>query len=125
MGFFYDPQVTPEPGLWLGLDEQERLAAILAWHEASSDPHPPAPKPSLHAAMHAVVENQIAANSPAHVGVTLSRLREGGLTRHEALHAIGSVVADFMQRALTQGGAFDEGAYSGALDALDPGDWRI
>ena len=42
--------------------------------------------------MHVVVENQLAANDEPVVRA-LARLMKEGLSRHEAVHAIGSVVA--------------------------------
>jgi hypothetical protein len=45
----------------------------------------------VHAALHAVVESQIAGEMAA-VAKTVARLCTEGLTRHEALHAVGSVL---------------------------------
>ena len=50
---------------------------------------------SLHATVHAVVENQLA-EGDKRVLETLARLRRQGLCRHEAVHAIGSVLADYV-----------------------------
>ena len=125
LGFYYDPLVGPDAEVWLSLDDQERIAAVLAWHAASSAPHPPTPKPTLHAALHAVVENQAAANDPPAVTATLTRLCDAGLTRHEAVHAIASVVGDALQSALDGAdGGFDVEAYAQDMRALEPGDWR-
>lgn len=125
MAVHYDPKITPDPGLWLALGEQERVAAILAWHEANEAPHPPTPRPTLHAAMHAVAETQAAANDPPEVRRTLERLRGGGLDRHSAIHAVASVVGDTMAATLAAGGEFDAEAYAAALKKLNPGDWRF
>jgi hypothetical protein len=54
-----------------------------------------APNLKAHAAMHAIVENQIAVGyGPTKRAVV--RLQAAGLSRHEALHAIGTVIVDFM-----------------------------
>lgn len=125
MGFRYDPQSPPAPAVWLALDEQERMAAVLAWHEASDAKHPPTPRPTLHAAMHAVVENQAAALDPPAVAQTLTRLQAAGLDRHAALHAVASVAGDALTNALTTPGKpFDMAAYELALGAIRPEDWR-
>lgn len=57
------------------------------------------PNAVLHAAMHAVVETQIAMRDPD-VFRTLERLLDDGPDRHEALQAIGSVLAAQMWSAL-------------------------
>ncbi len=125
MGFHYDPQTTPDPRLWLAMDEQERVAAVLAWHEASQLRHPPTPRPTLHAAMHAVVENQAAADDPPPVRIALARLQGAGLDRHAAVHAVASVVGDALSAALGKGGEFDPAGYAAGLEALNPDDWRF
>jgi hypothetical protein len=50
-------------------------------------------RPQLHATMHAIVENQIAEGDRLPVRRILLRLMSEGLDRHEAIHAIASVVA--------------------------------
>jgi len=41
---------------------------------------------------HVVVENQVALGEPTPVPDTLKRLVDEGLDRHEAIHAIGSIL---------------------------------
>lgn len=53
----------------------------------------------------------------------MDRLVRAGLPRHEAVHAIASVVADATQGALS-GRGFDPAAYARALDALTAEGWR-
>ena len=57
--------------------------------------------------MHVIVENQLAINDPPEVRPTLKRLVEGGLTRHEAIHAIGSVVAEALFKVMKERVEFD------------------
>ena len=88
----YDPDRDTHAGDWLALDESERIARVeeyhLHWKIAQ-------PQPRLHAAIHVVVENQLAlGESPA--VEALQRLRSDGLTRHDAVHAIGMAVAEHM-----------------------------
>jgi hypothetical protein len=47
----------------------------------------------LHAVIHAIVENQIAAGDELPVRRKMLQLMDEGLDRHEAIHAIGSVLA--------------------------------
>ncbi len=48
--------------------------------------------------IHAGIENQVALADPAAAPRALQRLQQEGLTRHEALHAIGSVLVPHTRR---------------------------
>jgi hypothetical protein len=120
-GGSYDANTAPDPEVWLAADESGKLAAIEAHHRALAVD---LPNPRLHATMHAIVENQLAANSPAEAGATLERLVAAGVTRHEAIHAIGSVVADAIWGVLRRHATVDRDAMAAALARLDPDDWR-
>jgi hypothetical protein len=86
----YDPLVEPDPEEWLALDEQERISLVEAYHEAAEIDLPNA---AAHAIFHAIVENQIAEGDSLPVKRVAQRLMSEGLDRHEAIHAIGSVLA--------------------------------
>lgn len=94
----YDPRHDPDPAQWLALDESDRVALVRAWHEADATAASP-DSPATHAAMHVVVENQIAANHAPTVQA-MARLLGEGLSRHEAVHAIGAVLIAQIWRAL-------------------------
>ena len=115
----YDADRAPEPGAWKAAAQEERLRSVEAHHLALARPHPPMPKPRVHAALHLVVEDQLASGEPPEVRRALERLVAGGLTRHDALHAVGRVAADALDAALTEG-RFDLAAYARALDTLRP-----
>ncbi|WP_246740347.1 SEC-C metal-binding domain-containing protein [Bradyrhizobium sp. LCT2] len=85
----YDPLVEPHPDQWLALDEQERIDLVLAYHRHAGIR---LPREQLHAVIHAIVENQIA-DAELPVRRTAQRLMSEGLDRHDAVHAIGSVLA--------------------------------
>jgi len=76
--------------------------------------------------MHVVVENQIASGyGPSKRAV--ARLQSEGLTRHEAVHAIGSVVAQFIYE-LAQGQTEEQRAtfqsrMDEAVEHLHAKDW--
>lgn len=54
-----------------------------------------------HAAMHAAVENQIASGyGPSKRAVT--RLHSEGLSRHQSIHAVASVLAQFLYEMNTE-----------------------
>ncbi len=119
----YDADRAPDPAGWAKAPEPERLAAVEAHHRALAAPHPPVRQPRVHAAIHLVVEDQLASGSPPEARRAMDRLVRAGLPRHEAVHAIASVVAAAAQGALS-GARFDPGAYARALDALTAEAWR-
>jgi len=88
----YDPERTPDAAQWLALDEQERIVLAKKYHRQA---RVELPNIELHAIIHAIVENQIA---EGHAPVTraMSRLTSTGLSRHEAIHAVGSVLAEHL-----------------------------
>lgn len=91
----YDPERQPDSQVWLGLSENTRLLLVLDYHAREQVASPNA---RLHAAIHVVVENQIALADAA-VRETVARLQSKGLSRHEALHRIGNVVTDLLLEA--------------------------
>ena len=84
----YDPD-APGSSDWLETDEVERIELVTSYHSRHKISLPNA---QLHAVIHVVVENQLALGDEI-VVETLARLRREGLSRHDALHAIGSVLA--------------------------------
>ena len=121
----YDADEAPEPAGWLALDEWERISAVLEGHSDSDDVHPSTPNPRLHAIIHTVVETQLASDDPPSARRALARLQAAGNTRHEAVHAIGSVVSDTVIDVMQQQRPFNAAAYEAALGRLQPGDWRF
>ena len=89
----YDPLENPNPDEWLALDEVERILLVEEFHE-----HAKINLPSVraHASFHAVIENQLASGDPPQVLDTLERLLGEGLDRHEAIHAISTVLSRVM-----------------------------
>ncbi|HEX7123649.1 MAG TPA: hypothetical protein VF178_14835 [Gemmatimonadaceae bacterium] len=78
-----------------------------------------------HAAIHAIVETQIAEDLTSVVDA-MTRLQAQGLDRHEALHAVGSVLARHMWELLRadEQPADPNEAYYAALDQLSAESWR-
>ena len=93
----YDPEAAPDPEEWLELDEQERIQ-LAEWHHKAA--RIKLPNVKVHAVLHAIVENQIAEGLEPVVRA-MRRLTREGLSRHDALHAIGSVVAEHFYEALS------------------------
>ena len=76
---------------------------------------------------HTIVENQMAANEPV-VVETLTRLRKEGLSRHDAVHAIGLVLAaqvyDVLKREQPDTGKDPNEAYATELRRLTAESWH-
>ena len=86
----YDPLTEPDPEEWQELDEANRIELVSAYHrEARVE----LPNLLLHATIHVTVENQVTLGAETPVRATLDRLMREGLDRHEAVHAIGTVLA--------------------------------
>jgi hypothetical protein len=85
----YDPLEDPDPEQWLMMDEQQRIDLAMEYHQVAGIS---LPNEKLHATLHVIVENQIA-DAELPVRRKLGQLMSEGLDRHDAIHAIGSVVA--------------------------------
>jgi len=120
----YDPERTPDPQQWLALDEQLRISLVEHFHRASRID---APKVKAHAALHAIVENQIALQH-APVVRAIERLAKQGLSRHDSIHAIAWVLAQHFHEAAispTADAVSTVGArYDAAIERLTAAGWR-
>ena len=120
----YDPDFPPDPAVWLAAGEAERIDAAQAWHVKGRVDLPNA---KAHAAFHAIVENQIAMGHEA-VQRAMSRLKQGGLNRHEAIHAVAWVLALHVHDLFAQDRPDDEettnARYAAAVERLTAKAWR-
>jgi hypothetical protein len=116
----YDPEVAPDPVEWLASAEADRLDAVRRHHQRARHD---SGGPQLHAAIHVAVETQLAERHPAATDA-MSRLVADGLRRHEALHAIGSVVAAEMFDIVKSKRTHDPEGYSRKLQRLTAAAWR-
>lgn len=116
----YDPMVAPDPEAWLALDEDERQAVVLRYHKRIRFR---AGSVKMHAVIHCVVETQLAERYEYPVEA-LRRLLDEGLDRHDAIHAIGSVLAKHIFGTLKRGVPFNEATYERDLNALNAAAWR-
>ena len=80
----------------------------------------------LHGAAHVLVENQIAMGDATAAPATFKRLMDEGLNRHEAIHAVGSVlmgaVFDVIRKVDNEGNI--NAKYGRELAALTAASWR-
>lgn len=116
----YDPEVTPDRAEWLATTEADRLAAVQRHHKRATRG---TERPALHAAIHVVVETQLAERHPA-AAAAMDRLIADGLSRHDALHAIGSLVAEDIFDILKSKRPHDPKAYARKLHRLTAASWR-
>jgi hypothetical protein len=120
----YDPDESPDPASWLRATEDERITAVRAYHQRVRTR---LPRERLHAAIHVVVENQLALEERV-VVETFARLQREGLTRHEAIHAIGKVLAehlyDLQHRKAPASEKEWNAGYFQALRELSAASWR-
>ena len=120
----YNPECAPEPESWLELDEQERIALVETYHRVARIK---LPNVKVHAVLHAIVENQLALDLDPVVRA-MDRLRKEGLTRHDAIHAIGSVVAghlfDILQANQNDDAGASQAHYYAAVERLTAASWR-
>ena len=118
--FVYEATVAPNAERWLEAGEAERLAAV----ESAHDRHrwSVGDNARVHAAMHVIVENRLAAGDAA-VVTAYDRFRTAGVDRHETVHALASVVAaqlfDILAEKREHRPEDDD-----AFRDLDPNEWR-
>jgi hypothetical protein len=86
----YDPHEHTDSDAWLALDESERMRLVERYHRRQRIR---LPNETIHAVIHVIVENQVAIGDEFPVRAVLHRLIKEGLDRHEAIHAIGSVLS--------------------------------
>jgi len=96
----YDPDKPIDAEEWMSLDEGEREYLVEQYHRKKRIKMPDA---RLHAMFHVVVENQVALGDEIPAQRTLTRLMREGLSRHDAVHAIASVVASHMFNLIKHG----------------------
>ena len=119
----YDPNNAPDPDEWLAIDEALRIDMVSSFHRRAG-----VRLPSLrsHSTIHVIIENQLAAAEPV-VIETLERLQRDGLDRHDAIHAIGSVLAvyiyELMKGEMPQG-LDPNSEYFKGLEKLTAAGWR-
>ena len=98
----YNPLVEPDYERWLEADEMERIHAVRSYHKRTRSK---LPNEQIHATIHVTVENQIALGDEIPVAETMERLMAEGLDRHDALHAVGSLLAGHIWQIMKDPGA--------------------
>jgi hypothetical protein len=118
----YDPSIAPDKGEWLALDEGEQLDIVAVFHESHGEF---GNSLDVHAGIHVVIETQLALDTPE-VTAALDRLMKQGLTRHDVIHAIGTVflesIHDLVESDHTSDGDDNERYYE-RLSSFNAVDW--
>ena len=118
----YDPATPPDPREWLALGEDERTRLIEEYYRREGGI---GGSVAVLAKVHEVIETQLA-EQVTPVKAAFVRLRDNGLSRQEAIRAIGSVLATRIRRIddpedLTSAPNRD---YFSALEALTADRWH-
>lgn len=112
----YDPEEAPAPSEWLRLASKYHAVARIK-----------VPNAEAHALFHAIVENQVAEGVEPTCR-TMERLRREGLTRHDAVHAVGSVIAQFVYDSMRGDGGGSTGdalrELNAKIESLSAREWR-
>ncbi|MFT4928622.1 MAG: hypothetical protein ACI8WB_004741 [Phenylobacterium sp.] len=88
----YNPNKPIDPETWLAIDEAERIEMVEQFHRIE-DNGVPEEAITTHSMIQVIVENQLAENV-AYVPDTVAKLIRQGLTRHDAVHAIGAIISE-------------------------------
>ena len=104
------------------MDEAERIRLALDYHRRARDR---LPNEKLHAMLHVVIENQIALGDEILVQDTARTLMAEGLDRHEVIHCIASVLAEFIHDLVGNPGSSTKSnqEYFNALQRLTAEGW--
>ena len=120
----YDPETQPNAEAWLTLDEQERISLVESYHRRAKIK---LPSVKAHAAFHAIIESQIALELEAVVRA-VPRLMRQGLSRHDAIHAISSVLAGHLYEQANSKTADSaevvQARYDAEVERLSASEWR-
>ncbi len=118
----YDPFDPPDRDGWESLDEQERIILVEAYHRQTREE---IPNKGPHAIVHVIVENQAVLGDEIPVQATLERLMREGLDRHDAIHAVGSILMNYLNQLLVAGDAGQDAneSYYAELRELTAAKW--
>lgn len=115
----YDPEVRPDPNDWLAMPELDRHEAVQRYHTRTNFQ---GESLKMHAVIHVAIENQLAEGHPA-ATTAMDRLITEGLDRHDAIHAVGSVLSREMYAVMTERRLHDPELYARNLNQLTAAAW--
>lgn len=117
----YDPDRAPVAEEWLAQDEQYRIMLVEQHHRHARIK---LAKLTVHAALHVIVENQIAMKHEPVVRA-MTRAAEG-LCRHDAVHAVATVLTEHIHDLYHAevSAADSQAVYNAAIERLSARSWR-
>ena len=115
----YDPDEDVDAAAWLAMDESEQQHLIRRYHKRAGIRMP---STRMHAIVHGAIESQLAEGEPV-VTDAFSRMRAQGLSRHDAVHAVGSVWIRHVYEVLKNQQLFDKGTYDADMRSLTAEEW--
>ena len=118
----YHASHAPNPDEWLEFDESTRIELVKEYHNLAGIEFQEGAI-ELHAMIHVVVENQIAMGADL-VPETITKLMRQGLSRHDAIHAVGAILADDIFEIITNNQEFNKSRYRKRLDKLTAKRWK-
>lgn len=116
----YDPDRAPDAERWRAQDEMGLMDIVQRYHRRAGIR---LPDERVHAALHVMVENQVALGDKTPVSDAVGRLMGEGMSRHDAVHAVGAVLAKHMHRALETRVPVSREAYYADIRALSKEAW--
>ncbi|HEX6368102.1 MAG TPA: hypothetical protein VF006_04155 [Longimicrobium sp.] len=116
----YDPDRAPDPERWLAQREMHLVDIVQRYHRREQIP---LPDERVHAAIHVMVENQVALGGRTPVHDAVGRLMGEGMSRHDAIHAVGAVLGKHMHRATETGVPVSREAYYADVRAITREGW--
>jgi hypothetical protein len=118
----YDPTRPVDTEEWSQLDEGEQIELVEEHHRRAGIR---LPNLRLHAGLHVTVENQVLLGEETPIAAALQRLMGEGLDRHDAIHAIASVLSSVVYDAVTRKEARDlKAVYYSEVSRLTAESWR-
>jgi Domain of unknown function (DUF1841) len=118
----YDPARPVDAEEWSQLDEGEQIELVMEHHRPARIR---LPNLRVHASLHVTVENQVLLGEETPVAAALRRLMGEGLDRHDAIHAIASVLSRVTYDAVTRNETRDlKTVYYSEVDRLTAEGWR-
>ena len=118
----YNPLEAPDAEQWLALDDGEKTQLVLEYHTRA---RVEVPNANMHATLHVIVENQIALGDETLVQLKARQLMAESPDRHQAIHAIASMLIGHLTEAMKiPGPAADANQrYYAALGRLNAQKW--
>lgn len=118
----YHPSQAPNSEEWLETDESIRLDLVKQCHELAGVEFQEGAE-NMHAVIHVIVENQIALQVNP-VPATVDKLVRQGLSRHEAIHAVGAVLSGDLFEIANNNQNHDIKCYRKRLEKLTAKRWK-